>query len=87
MIERRKITAFVIPDGGNEVDVRVIDLHRMLGGVVTRIPVLNHADVPICVIHQSLLYKFLADRSIDAVKAKQAFRGGPRSKYMQLTRV
>jgi len=73
MNERRKITAFVIPDGGNEVDVRVIDLHRMLGGVVTRIPVLNHADVPICVIHQSLLYKFLADRSIDAVKAKQAF--------------
>ena len=73
MIERRKIAAFVIPDGGGEAGVRVVDLHRMLGGVVTRIPVLDHADVPVCVIHQSLLYKFLADRSIDAMNAKQPF--------------
>jgi len=46
---------------------------RMLGGVVTRIPVFDHADVPLAVVHQSLLYKFLADRSIDAMKAGQPF--------------
>jgi hypothetical protein len=73
MIERRKIAAFVIPDGKSEADVHVADLYRRLGGVVTRIPVLNHADVPVCVIHQSLIYKFLADRSIDANKDKQPF--------------
>jgi len=74
MVDRRKIAACVIPDGKNEADVRVVDLHRMLGGVVTRIPVLNHADVPICVIHQSLLYKFLADCSIEAMKSGQPFK-------------
>jgi len=73
MIERRKIAAFAIREGDSEADVRVVDLHLMLGGVVTRIPVLDHADVPVCVIHQSLIYKFLADRSIDAMKAKQPF--------------
>jgi hypothetical protein len=73
MIERRKIAACVIPEGRSENDVRVVDLHHMLGGVITRIPVLSHADVAVCVIHQSLLYKFLADRSIEAMKAKQAF--------------
>jgi transcriptional regulator with XRE-family HTH domain len=56
-------------DGGESV----VDLHRMLGGVITRIPVLGHDDVPVCVIHQSLLYKFLADRSIEALKTKQPF--------------
>jgi hypothetical protein len=73
MIERRKIAAFVVPDGQTNADVRVADLHRMLGGVVTRVPVLTHTDVPICVIHQSLVYKFLADHSIEAMKAKQPF--------------
>lgn len=73
MIERRKITAFSIPDGRSPADVPVAELHRMIGGVVTRIPVFDHADVALCVIHQSLLYKFLADRSIEAMKARQPF--------------
>lgn len=73
MIERRKITAVVIPEGKTPADVPVAELHRMLGGVVTRIPVFDHADVALCVIHQSLLYKFLADRSIEAMRAKLAF--------------
>lgn len=73
MIERHKITAFVIPPGSDATAVRIVDLHRMLGGVVTRIPVLDASDVPICVIHQSLIYKFLADRGIDAMRAKQTF--------------
>lgn len=68
MIERRKIVACVIPDGQTEADVHIVDLHRLIGGVVTRIPVLTAAEVAICVVHQSLLYKFLADRSIEAVR-------------------
>jgi hypothetical protein len=73
MIERRKISACVLPEGGSESDVRVAELHRMLGGMVTRLPVLDHADAPVCVIHQSLLYKFLADRSIDAMRTRPPF--------------
>ena len=74
MVERRKIAAHVIPNGKGLADVRVVDLHRMLGGVVTRIPVFDHADIPLCVIHQSLLYKFLADCGIEAMKANQPFK-------------
>ncbi len=74
MVERRKIAAFVIPNGKSPADVPVVDLHRMLGGVVTRIPVFDHADIPLCVIHQSLIYKFLADRGIEAMKAGQPFK-------------
>jgi hypothetical protein len=73
MIERRKMVAAVIAEGRSAADVRVVELHRLLGGVVTRIPVLDHADVPVCVIHQSLIYKFLADRGIDAMNTKQVF--------------
>lgn len=73
MIERRKIAAHVIAEGETEADVPLVDLHRMLGGVVTRIPVLTHEDIAVCVIHQSLIYKFLADCSIDATRAKRPF--------------
>ena len=73
MIERRKVAACVIAEGAGEESIRIVDLHRMLGGVVTRIPVLDHADVPVCVIHQSLIYKFLADCSIAAIRDKQPF--------------
>ncbi|NJM92692.1 MAG: hypothetical protein HC861_08780 [Rhodospirillaceae bacterium] len=74
MVERRKIASYVIPNGKSPVDVRLVDLHRMLGGVVTRVPVFDHADVPLCVIHQSLIYKFLADGGIEAMKNNQAFK-------------
>ncbi len=73
MIERRKIAAFVIPEGTGHAGVPIVALHGMLGGVVTRIPVLDHTSAAVCVIHQSLLYKFLADRSIAAVKSKLLF--------------
>ena len=73
MIDRRKIAAFVIPDGKEAKHVLIVELHKLLGGVVTRIPVLDHNDVLQCVIHQSLLYKFLADRSIEAVAKQEAF--------------
>ncbi|MBQ0959031.1 hypothetical protein KAK06_08665 [Ideonella sp. 4Y11] len=73
MIERRKMSAWVIPDGQDETQVIIANLHSMLGGVVTRIPVLRTNDTVVCVIHQSLLYKFLADRSMEALKAHQAF--------------
>ena len=73
MIERRKIAAYVIPNGKGPKDVKIVELHGMLRGVVTRVPVLDHADIPVCVIHQSLIYKFLADASIEATKNNLAF--------------
>lgn len=71
MIERRKISAAIIPKGQAAKDVKVVDLHRKLGGVVTRIPVLDASDVLVCIIHQSLLFKYLADEAMKPPAAGQ----------------
>lgn len=76
MIPRHKIAAFVIPEGDSPDTVKLAELHKMLGGVVTRIPVLDPAEVPVCVIHQSLLYKFLADRAMSTGATGQAVNAG-----------
>lgn len=68
MIALNKIIAHKIPENTTDDDVLLFNLHEMLGGVVTRIPVLNHKGAVRCVIHQSLLYKFLADKGIEAAK-------------------
>ena len=73
MIERRKIAAFVMAQDQGPEAVRITELHRMLLGVVTRIPVFTPDDGVLCVIHQSLLYKFIADRSMDAAQGKTTF--------------
>lgn len=73
MIERHKISAAVIPKGQAAKDVKVVDLHKKLGGVVTRIPVLDASDVLLCVVHQSLLFKYLADEAMKATAGGNAF--------------
>lgn len=60
MIERRRISAIELPEAG-EAGVELKRLHAMLGGAVTRVPVLRADGSVRCVIHQSLIYKFLAD--------------------------
>lgn len=76
MVERRKMVACVIPQGGDASQVRITELHRRLGGIVTRVPVLRHDDVLVCVIHQSLIYKFIAERGVAAAAGGTAFDPG-----------
>jgi hypothetical protein len=66
MIPRHKMVACTLPESGDLKAVKVVDLHRKVGGVVTRVPVLRHDDVLVCVIHQSLIYKFIAERGLEA---------------------
>jgi hypothetical protein len=73
MIKRAKIVAFEIDDGKTVADVKVKDLHKKLGGVVTRVPVLTRSGVAICIMHQSLIYKFLADKSMASVGQATTF--------------
>ena len=73
MIPINKITAHAIPENGSEKDVKLLDLHEKYGGVVTRVPVLNHSGAVEHVIHQSLLYKFIAARSVAALKSGATF--------------
>ena len=73
MIVRRRMVAYVIGEGRADKHVPIVELHHMLGGIVTRIPMLDHTDVVRCVVHESLLYKFLADKSIEAARNKAQF--------------
>ena len=79
MIPRSKIVAVVIPDGQTAQDVRILALHERLGGVVTRVPVFRADDSLLCVVHQSLIFKYLADAGIRAAKSDQPFATGTRT--------
>jgi len=73
MIARHKIAGFEMAEGQNEADVKVVDLHSKIRGIVTRIPVFAHDDSVKYVIHESVLYKFLADESIEAARSGADF--------------
>lgn len=73
MIAAEKIKACTIPKGNAEKDVKIGELHNLLKGIVTRIPVLDDEGVVKYVIHQSLLYKFIAESSIAVVQKGAAF--------------
>jgi hypothetical protein len=72
MLGGNKITAYDIEKGKTEKDVPITDLHKLLKGVVTRIPILNDKGAIKYIIHQSMLYKFISEKSIESIKA-----GGP----------
>jgi len=74
MIARHKIVACELEKDQTDADVKVVDLHARLVGIVTRIPVFTHSGAVKYVIHQSVLFKFLADKSIDAAKAGSQFQ-------------
>jgi hypothetical protein len=68
MIGVNKITPFTIEKGKTEKDVPITDLHKLLKGVITRIPILNDKVAVKYIIHQSMLYKFISENSIEKSK-------------------
>lgn len=74
MIARYKIVARELEKDQTDADVKVVDLHARLVGIVTRIPVLIHNGAVKYVIHQSIIYKFITDKSIEAAKAGSQFQ-------------
>jgi hypothetical protein len=64
MIPLASIKAGRIGGGQTEKDVKLEDLKKLLGMKITRIPILNDKDIVRYVIHQSYLYKFIAEQSI-----------------------
>lgn len=61
MLPVNQITVHTIPEGKSEIDVTIAELRKLLTEVVTRIPVLYHGGAVSCIIHQSLLYKFIVE--------------------------
>lgn len=70
MLPADQITAVTIPSGQSEADVTIDSMLRLLSHVVTRVPVLDHEGVARYVVHQSLIYKFIAQRTL-ALAAQQ----------------
>jgi hypothetical protein len=62
MIPISKIEACVVKEGQTRKDISLEDLHGKLNKLVTRVPVLDAEGRLICLVHGSLIYKFIADR-------------------------
>jgi hypothetical protein len=73
MIPFNKISSQIIPEGKSEKDIKITDLHNLLSDTVTRIPVFDSNGSLKYIIHQSILFKFVLEESIEAAKNKESF--------------
>jgi hypothetical protein len=73
MIPLKKIKACTIPSDKTPRDILLKDLADILKPGITRIPIMDENNVVSGVIHQSLLYKYIASRSIELQKQHQHF--------------
>ena len=64
MLRLDQITVFSIPPGKTDTDVLLKDLRAKLGGKITRLPILTETGAVKYIIHQSGLFKFIADQAL-----------------------
>jgi hypothetical protein len=64
MIPAGQITLYRIPAGKTPSDVLLKDLRSMLGGKITRIPIVDSNGVVLYIVHQSGLFKFIAEQAL-----------------------
>ena len=65
MVEKSRMSFYQLKQDESESDVKIEKLYKMLKGVVTRIPVLDYNGVAKCIIHQSMLYKFITEKMME----------------------
>jgi hypothetical protein len=70
MIGVNKITAYKMEGGKTDKDVTIKELYNLLKGVITRIPILDDKGAVKYIIHQSMLYKFISEKSIESGKER-----------------
>lgn len=73
MIPINKISSHIIPEGESEKDIKITDLYDLLNDTVTRIPVFDSKGNLKYIIHQSILFKFVLEESIEAAKKQESF--------------
>lgn len=56
---------FVLPEGKPTSEIKLKEMYDLMKGSITRLPVLDSNKVVKYIIHQSMLYKFFADRSLN----------------------
>ena len=64
MLRPGQITLYQIPADKTPKDVLLKDLRSILGGKITRIPIVDANNVILYIVHQSGLFKFLADQAL-----------------------
>jgi hypothetical protein len=69
MLGVNKIISYKMKAGETAKDVKIDKLYELLREIATRIPILDDKGAVQYVIHQSMLYKFISDKSIDMAKA------------------
>jgi hypothetical protein len=69
MIPLNMIKTFVLPEGKPVKEIKLKEFYDLLQGSITRLPVLDNKNVVKYIIHQSMLYKFIADQSLIPGKA------------------
>ena len=62
MVKKSHMTCYQLKQDESESDVKIAKLYELLKGVVTRIPILDYNGVAKCIIHQSMLYKFITEK-------------------------
>jgi hypothetical protein len=74
MIRRSSMTCVILPkaDDGSKVNLKN-ELIDKLHPPVTRLPVLDDQDVARYIVHQSLIYKFISDKTIEKKKPSDTF--------------
>lgn len=70
MIPLNKISAYTLSGEDKEENVKLPDLNSLLKGIVTRIPVIDKDKKIKFIIHQSLIYKFIAQKSLEYHQAE-----------------
>jgi hypothetical protein len=64
MLRPADIKMYRLPSGKSEKDVPLKDLLALLGGKITRIPITDEKNVVRYILHQSGLYRFVAEQAI-----------------------
>ncbi len=73
MLKIQEITTYTIPEGKAESQIKLHELLDLLVKPVTRIPILGHDGVAKYIIHQSMLYRFIAEKGVRASKESTPF--------------
>jgi hypothetical protein len=64
MLQPGQITALQIPAGKAVKDILLTDVRAKLGGKITRLPILDSNGAVKYIVHQSGLFKFLAEQAL-----------------------
>lgn len=73
MRTRATITAITIPKDKTEKDVSIQSMLGMLQGVVTRVPVFDGAGCAEYVVHKSVLWEFIGEKTTERAAKKKPF--------------